>query len=311
MEAPDLSQDDKSFMFSDLDMHLNRIILTSSLHGLYSGIVVVTLWTIFTSTKRLQGTFLRTTIIMLYVFMTAMFVTEWIFEHHAFIEYGNNYYSVYAALVDDGLWFRVNYFTAGITGGICTVLVNITIVYGVSGCSEIANGKWFSYQSCVSWLQLVMQMFSGSHVISTHKNTSVPFTAEIDWSLIYVVLILNTTLLSTILIVYRIVCFEGSLLLFRRIISALIVSVMLYTLTMIMYLALVGRNITAAYYADIVAAYAKDIVPTLLALHVVTGSTAISSQWGRILAPQTPVMSASRYLMEHAQLKGYEFKSFL
>ena len=101
-----------------------------------------------------------------------------------------------------------------------------------------------------------MQIFSDFQGVSEVSKNGL-YAAEIDWPLIYAVLSLTTTLMCTILILYRIVRFACSLLLFRRIISALIESVMLYTLMLIMYLALVGRNIMAAYYADTVAAYAR------------------------------------------------------
>ncbi len=53
---------------------------------------------------------------------------DWAFERRAFIEYGGNYRSVSTALADNGLWWRANYLVVGITGGISTLLVDITIV---------------------------------------------------------------------------------------------------------------------------------------------------------------------------------------
>ncbi len=49
------------------------------------------------------------------------------FVHHAFIEYSNNPYSVFTVL-DFGPWLSINDLVAGITGGISTLLVDITIV---------------------------------------------------------------------------------------------------------------------------------------------------------------------------------------
>ncbi len=81
-----------------------------------------------TSTKRLHSTFLRTIIIMLYFLRTIAFVMDWRVRYRSFIEYGYNYYSVFTTLTDYGLWSRVCYFIDGITGGISTILVDITIV---------------------------------------------------------------------------------------------------------------------------------------------------------------------------------------
>ncbi len=65
---------------------------------------------------------------MLYILSTIAFVMEWTFQHHAFIEYGDNYHSVYTALWEDSLWWRAYYFTDSITGGVSTIVVDITIV---------------------------------------------------------------------------------------------------------------------------------------------------------------------------------------
>lgn len=83
------------------------------------------------------------------------------------------------------------------------------------------------------------------------------FVQNINWVSIYAVLTLITTLVCTILIVYRIVRFAHRLLFFRSIISALIESSTIYTLALILYLVLEGRNMTATEYADIFAAYVK------------------------------------------------------
>ncbi len=83
------------------------------------------------------------------------------------------------------------------------------------------------------------------------------FAQNIDWPLIYASLMLATNLICTLLIVYRIVRFAHRLLLFRSVISAVIESSGIFTLASIVFLALVGRNTIAAFYADIVVAYVK------------------------------------------------------
>ncbi|PBK62564.1 hypothetical protein ARMSODRAFT_1024763 [Armillaria solidipes] len=256
---PDLSQDDRRAIFSMLDVYLNRLILESLLHVVYMGIVAVTLWTIFTSTKWLHGTFLRTIIIMLYVLRMIAFVMEWTFECRMFIEYGYNYYSVFTAQTNDGLWLRAYYFIDGITGGISTILVDITIIWH---CWVLWDCQWqvvLIPTMCLmaATVMKAMQLFSDIHDF-TNLSKGAFSAMEIDWSLIYIVFNLTPTLMCTLLIVYRI-------------------SAMIYTLALIVYLALVGRNMLAASYADVVAAYVMAITPTLLALHVAAGSTSISS----------------------------------
>ncbi len=126
-------------------------------------------------------------------------------------------------------------------------------------CVMAATGEYMFLPSDTPELSVLamkaMQIFSDIHVLSIRRVDVL--ATEIDWTLIYIVLSLTTTLMCTLLIVYRIVRFARRLLLFRRIISALIESAMIYTLALIVYLALVGRNMLAGSYADVVAAYVR------------------------------------------------------
>ncbi|PBK96119.1 hypothetical protein ARMGADRAFT_1077630 [Armillaria gallica] len=276
--APDLSQDDKSVIFNMLDLPLNRMIMQASLHGLYTGIVAVSLWTTFSSPKGLHNTFLHTIIIMLYFLSTISFVMTWIYGYRAFIECGNNYYSMFAALMYFPCW-RVYYLADGSTGGISTLLVGATIIWR---CWVLQDRQWRIVSlpivcAIAGTFMKVMQILSAFHnVMHDISNTKV-FAVQIDWSLIYILLTLSATVLCTVLIVYRIVHFTHRLLLFRGIISALIESSAIYTLALIVYLALVAKNMTAADYADTFAAYVKAIATTLLMLHVAVKSNSSCS----------------------------------
>ncbi len=65
---------------------------------------------------------------MLYILLTTAFGSSWAFEHRAFIEHGENYYSIFTALIDPVPRCRTYIVTSGITGGISTLLVDTTIV---------------------------------------------------------------------------------------------------------------------------------------------------------------------------------------
>ncbi len=65
---------------------------------------------------------------MLYVLATISFAIDWVFGRRAFIAYGDNYYTVFSALMDDGPWWRACFLVDAITGGGSTLLVGITIV---------------------------------------------------------------------------------------------------------------------------------------------------------------------------------------
>ncbi|PBK62560.1 hypothetical protein ARMSODRAFT_1024760 [Armillaria solidipes] len=268
MEAPpaDISQDEKNIFFSVLDLNMNTMILQALLHGLYTGIVAVTLRVIFSSPRRLHRSFLYIIIIMLYVLPTIPFGINLAFVRRAFIEHGDNYYSVFSAFVDFCPLHTAYLLANGITGGISVLLVDITIIWR---CWVLWDRQWrviLVPMGCVvvGTVMKILQTLSNIHKFTDDTSKTGAFAAEIDWTLIYVLLTLATTLLSTLLIIYRIVWHAPELSAARKIIEMLIESCAVYSLSLIIYLALVSRNLESAYYADIIAVYVRPIAPTLL-----------------------------------------------
>ncbi|KAK0185438.1 hypothetical protein F5146DRAFT_1143893 [Armillaria mellea] len=270
---PSLSQDNKNTVFDTLDMSLNRMALEAWLHGLYTGIVAVTLWTIFSSPHRSSSIFLRTMIITLYVILTIGFSLDWAFARFAFIEYGNNYYSVFTALVDDSEFWRVYFLFDGVAGGINTILVDIIIIWR---CWTVWDRQWrmvFLAIVCVivGAAMRTMQILSDFNIPAGDISKDAVF-ANIDWPLIYILMMLTTTLMCTVLIVYRIIRLAKKIILFRDIIAALIESAAMYTLVLIMYLAMTAANIAANNYTEIFMIYVQVIAPTFLVLRVASRS---------------------------------------
>ncbi|KAK0430832.1 hypothetical protein EV421DRAFT_2041574 [Armillaria borealis] len=265
-QPPDISQDEKSILFGVLDLNMNTMILQALLHGLYTGIVVVTLWTIFSSPRRLHSVFLCIIIITLYILPTIPFGINWTFERSAFIEHGNNYYCVFMALVDFGPWWRAYVLANGITGGIGALLVDMIIIWR---CWVLWDRQWrviFVPMFCVAvgTVMKILQTRSNIDKFTEDNSKTGHFAAETDWTLIYVFMTLATTLLCTLLIIYRIVCHAPRMTASRKIIEMLIESCAMYSLSLIIYLALVSRNLESSYYADIIATYVRPIAPTLL-----------------------------------------------
>ncbi|PBK62551.1 hypothetical protein ARMSODRAFT_1061270 [Armillaria solidipes] len=252
MEVPPsvLPQDDRRVFFNILALNMDCLILESLLHGLYTGIVVVTLWTIFSSPKRSQGTFLRTITITLYVLSTITFVKDWVFEYRAFIEYGDNYYSVYTALVGISPWWRANDLINSITGGISTLLVDVTIIWR---CWTLWDRKWQVVLipiicAVAGTAMKTMQTLRNLLNFTDDMSKSGHFAEEINW-----------------------------ISLFRSVISTLVESSAMYSLVLIVYLALAVKNLEVAYYADTFASYIRAIAPTLLVLRVAARSNSSSS----------------------------------
>ncbi|KAK0201361.1 hypothetical protein DFS33DRAFT_979657 [Desarmillaria ectypa] len=263
---PDIPQDYKTVIFSVLDLNLNTMVLQALLHGLCTGIVMITLWTIFSSPKKLRSTFLRIIIITLYVLSTILFGMNWAFERRAFIGCGDNYYSVYTTLVDISPWWKAYFLVGGITGGTSTLLVDITIIWR---CWILWDRQWRLVSLPIicavsGTVMKVMQILSVFHDSTKEISKTGVFAAVIDWSLIYISLTLATNITCTFLITYRIVRHTPRMSASRKIVEMLIESSAMYSLSLIVYLVLVSKNSRTGYYTDIIAAYIKTIAPTFL-----------------------------------------------
>ncbi|SJL18779.1 uncharacterized protein ARMOST_22379 [Armillaria ostoyae] len=106
-----------------------------------------------------------------------------------------------------------------------------------------------------------MQMFSDLRNLTDDTR---PFAAQIDWSLVYIVLVLATTLLCTFLITYPIVHYMPEITASQKIVEIFIKSSAMYTLSLIIYVALVSKNLEVGYYTDTIAVYVRAIALTLL-----------------------------------------------
>ncbi|SJL18782.1 uncharacterized protein ARMOST_22382 [Armillaria ostoyae] len=217
---------------------------------------------------------------MLYVLRTILLAMDWEFERCIFIEYGENYSTRFTELMDDGPWGRAYCLVNGITGGTSTLLVDVTIIWH---CWVLWDHQWrivllpiiCAIAGTIMKTMQILSYFPNSTDDISNTGGSVHYF--IDWVSIYALLTLVTTLMCTVLIVYRIIRFAHRLLVFRGILSALIESSTIYMLALIVYLVLVGRNMIAVYYTDIIASYVKAIALTLLVLRVVARSNSGSS----------------------------------
>ncbi len=102
-----------------------------------------------------------------------------------------------------------------------------------------------------------MQILTAFHIPADNAVGGTSFVWNTNWMLIYISLTLATTLICTILIVYRIIRLAQRLFLFRNILSALIESSAMYTLALIVFLAMVVSDIETSNYANIIVVYVK------------------------------------------------------
>ncbi|PBK62549.1 hypothetical protein ARMSODRAFT_1089119 [Armillaria solidipes] len=225
------------------------------------------------SPRLLHIAFLHAVIIILYALSTISCGSNWTLERSAFIEHGNDYYSVFTTLIGHGTRWRGYILASAIAGGISTLLVDITIIWRCwtlwdRQCSVVFLPIFCAVAGTVMRTMEMLSIFDNST-----NNIS---TAEIDWSLIYVSLTLATTLMCTLLIIYRIIRRASGTNTSHKIVEMLIESSAMYSLSLIIYLALISKNFEFGDYADIIAAYVKVISPTLLVGRVSAHANAVS-----------------------------------
>ncbi|KAK0492339.1 hypothetical protein EDD18DRAFT_1109086 [Armillaria luteobubalina] len=262
-----LSQYKIDLIFDSLDLNFNRMILEGLLQA-------GTLWTASSTPKKAGNSFLLTVVIVLFVLTTIAFGVDWAYQRRAFIQNGTNFFTVFFALQAISPWWRVSQLVIGISGGLSTFIVDITIIWR---CWVFWGRRWLIVV-IPSLCAIAGTVAKSLQIRSTFINTTSDigntggFAAQIDWALIYLSLTLATTLLCTLLIVYRIVRLASGVSSYGKIVEIVIESSAMYSLTLIVYLALVARNLDSAYYADIIMAYIKVIAPTLLVGRVAAGS---------------------------------------
>ncbi|SJK98538.1 uncharacterized protein ARMOST_01806 [Armillaria ostoyae] len=264
----DLTDDDKAYMFQVLDAELNSAILYTLLHGLYTGILAVTLWNIFINKCWPIRRAMVFVIIFLYALITITFVGNWSYVHSAFIETGF-FWTVYLKLSSGTK--RAVALEMGIAASISTILADLYMIW----CCWMVWGR--------RWLVVILPVLSlisatVSKIIDVYHEY---FNAPIGvFPMLYISFVLATTLFCTLLIIYRILAVAGArrgaearLRVFHRLIEVLVESSALYSISLILYLALRIRDSRGRSYLDPIASIAKGVAPTLLVGRVAAGHT--------------------------------------
>ncbi|PBK93531.1 hypothetical protein ARMGADRAFT_1012377 [Armillaria gallica] len=268
-----LTDAEKAFILQSLDTNLNARILISLLHGIYTGIVAVTLWNIFTSKSRPIGRTMVVVIILLYIVATINFVLNWLYVRSIFVEHGQDFRTRYLAQCIPSFESTVE---MGVTGVICTILADSTIIWR---CGIVWGRRWLVV------LLPVLLLISGSvfKIIATFKISTTAVTAYPLGFALYSAFILATTLWCTLLIIYRIVAVahrvSDGLRTYRHVIEIMVESSALYSLTLILYVIFYAREDITLHYFDCLVGIARGIAPTLLVGRVAAGHARPDDSW--------------------------------
>ncbi|KAK0237989.1 hypothetical protein EDD85DRAFT_564158 [Armillaria nabsnona] len=264
----DLTDDDKAQIFQFLDGRLNSAILYMSLHGIYTGILAVTLWNIFTNKCWPIRRTMVFIIILLHVLITVNVANTWSYICSGFIENGQSFWTVNMKLNSAGQAVSLE---TGITASISTILSDLYMIWC---CWTVWERRWL----VVLLPTLSLISATVSKIIDVYH---IYFLKPADvFPTLYISFVLATTLFCTLLIIYRILTVagakrgaEGRLRVFHRVIEVLVESSALYSVSLILFLACTICDNRGEVYFDVIAAIAKGIAPTLLVGRVAAGHT--------------------------------------
>ncbi|PBK67625.1 hypothetical protein ARMSODRAFT_1020621 [Armillaria solidipes] len=265
----DLPNDDKAYAFQCRDAQLNSTILYALLHGIYTGILAVTLWNIFINKCWPIRRAMVIVIILLHALITVNFSATWSYIHSAFIQNGQNFWTVYLKLngADQAVTWEM-----GITASISAILTDLYMIWY---CWMIWGRRW---------LVVLLPLLSlASAIVSKIMEIYYDYVKSPAnvFLMLYISFSLATTLLCTFLISYRIVTVagarrgaEGRLRVYHRFIEVLVESSALYLIPLIIDLAFTIRGDWGEVYPDVIASIVKGIAPTLLVGRITVGHRA-------------------------------------
>ncbi|KAK0244113.1 hypothetical protein EDD85DRAFT_977827 [Armillaria nabsnona] len=310
----DLTDEHKAFVFRNLDAYLNSQILYASLHGIYTGILAVTLWNISDTSGTViskcwaSRRTLVVVIILLHALTTINFAAQWSFISSEFIENGQNFWTVFTK--NTNLNQAVNW-EAGIPAIMSTILADSYIIW----CC------WMVWGQC--WLIVLLPILfliaaTVSKIIEIHEeHVNTPKLGTVP-PLLYLSSILTTISWCTVFIIFRILTVTGvrraraggRLRVFHRFIAVLVESSALYSIALIITLVLFICNDVGLYYFDAIAGVAKGVAPTLLIGRAAAGHTCPTEEYDESATVSTLRFQTSSQSSQHSQPSEASFQGF-
>ncbi|PBK93592.1 hypothetical protein ARMGADRAFT_1062978 [Armillaria gallica] len=287
---PDLTDSDIASIVQQLDVALNAGIFDSQLNGIYTGVVAVMLWNIFTNRSRPVGWLMVIIAILLYITTMINYAfSTWSFMDSIFVVNAQSFWTENQAGTDAGALIL----EAGIPSAICSILADAIMIW----------------RCWIVWgrrLLIILVPFAFLIAATTCKIISL-YESYASQGILYPLLpllyscfVLVTTLCCTLLIIFRIVTVAwaagevgSGLRAYRHTLEILVESSALYSISLILYIAFdVQDNVLFSYF-DSLAAFARGIAPTLLIGRVAAGHARPDDSW------QGSVMSSLHFGGHH------------
>ncbi|KAK0448487.1 uncharacterized protein EV420DRAFT_1711847 [Desarmillaria tabescens] len=278
-----------------LDYELNSGIFYFLLHGIYTGVLAVTLWSIYISKSQPIRRGLVIVTIVLYITTSINVAITWSSICSAFIDHGQNLWTKYFTYAEANV--PVETLGAGIVSTISTILADSTMIWR---CWQVWGQCWLIV------LIPILCLFSGvvCNILVFHQEFLSGFMMNPLLQILYISFSLATTLFCTLLIIYRIwrvgQINNGGLRVYGHMIEVLVESAALFSISLILYVVLDASNSSAYYYIDRLAAILRGVTPTLLIGRIVAGHARPDDSW------QGSIASSLNFRPGHSQTSSQE-----
>ncbi|PBK76538.1 hypothetical protein ARMSODRAFT_999086 [Armillaria solidipes] len=275
------------------DIQINDVILSAFLHGFYTGVMSIALWTIVQSKYRLHGRgshFLIVVILLLYAFATVEAFDNWMFLIQSLVP--NDVTNSWATCISNGISRRV-YILNGLIDCLSTIFADTSLAWSfpfhIWRCWTAWGRSWRAVVvpiicTTVAVVSRFMVLYGNTMPCDNGLLAPGPFLLKsVNWAMLYSSLVLATLLWCTILIIYRILRVSGvvtGIRLYYRAIEVIVDSASLYSAVMVVLLVFGVRNERAVNYLETVASEMRGIVPTILVGRVAAGHTRPDDGWG-------------------------------
>ncbi|KAK0465990.1 uncharacterized protein EV420DRAFT_1636563 [Desarmillaria tabescens] len=273
---PQITSADVESILSILDSEMNRVILAAHLQGIYSSVLAVALWTIFTQKSRPVGKVTVIVLIIVYIMAFASFSLNWSTVRSALVVNGQNVLTQITRIETPQ---RAVTLVTGIAGAISTILVDSIMMWR---CWLVWRRQW----QIVLLPALCLVAGIVFKIIITNQQFVESANGSFLFAVLYASLTLATTLLCTLLMIYRVLAIaratdrgESGLRAYRRFMEVLVESSALYAVSLILYVAFFARGSVATYYLDPIAGFTRGIAPTLLLGRVAAGHARPDDSW--------------------------------
>ncbi|PBK93689.1 hypothetical protein ARMGADRAFT_1079979 [Armillaria gallica] len=237
---PELTENQIKSMFLVLDKHLNTVTLYALTHGMYTGVVAVTLWAIASREKPQYNRrlyFLGLTIVVLYLLAVVDLYCEWSITVSIFITNNRSFWMAFKYTDDTPIVAWVIEMTAILS----TILADGTLIWR---CWTVWGRSWRVVLIpiiCTTLAAISRGIVSYYNNVEDTPPRGLYMAKIVNWAVLYPSLILATLLWCTIFIIYRILRVGGvtaGMRVYHRVIEMLVESAAVYSIVLVILLVL-------------------------------------------------------------------------